>query len=274
MANLRILYAASEIAPFLSTSTVANAVRVLAQHMHTKGLDIRILVPRFGVINERKNRLHEVVRLSGTNISLESGSKSLLIKVASIPEAKLQVYFIDNEDFFKRKAVFDDLDKKFFEDNNARTIFFCKGILETVKKLGWAPDIIHCHDWMTSLVPMYLKNVYNQDPILKKARTIFTVYNTGFSYKFEKTWLEALKGENLDKEARTILSSADFGGLVKTGMQYADMATRAEALQLPHFMDMPDTQSLLHIDTQTTGLDMYYDYYKSLTETTSTSIAS
>jgi starch synthase len=142
MDKLRILYVASEINPFLQTTDVADYVRRLPQAMQERGAEIRILVPRFGLINERKNRLHEVVRLSGINITVGDEEKPLIIKVASIPNAKLQVYFIDNDDYFHRKSVFFDKENNFYDDNDERAIFFCKGVLETVKKLGWAPDVL------------------------------------------------------------------------------------------------------------------------------------
>ena len=154
MPKYKILYVASEINPFLQTSEVADFVRNLPQAMQEKGMEIRILVPRFGLINERKNRLHEVVRLSGLNIEVGDEEKPLIIKVASIPSAKLQVYFIDNEDYFKRKFVFKNKEGDFYKDNDERCIFFCKGVMETVIKLGWDPDIVHCNDWMTSLIPL------------------------------------------------------------------------------------------------------------------------
>jgi starch synthase len=167
MSKLRILYVASEINPFLQTTQVADFVRKLPQAMQERGMEIRILVPRFGIINERRNRLHEVVRLSGINITVGDEEKPLVIKVASVPNARLQVYFIDNDDYFHRKSVFVDSDNNFFPDNDERAIFFCKGALETVKKLGWQPDIVHCTDWMTALIPMYLKTTYKKDPIFK-----------------------------------------------------------------------------------------------------------
>ncbi|RZK98561.1 MAG: glycogen synthase, partial [Hymenobacter sp.] len=149
MSKLRILYAATEIDPFLQTTKVAELLRRLPAGMQEAGAEIRIFVPRFGIINERKNRLHEVVRLSGINIAVGDDEKPLVIKVASIPTAKLQVYFIDNEDYFHRKSALVDKNDKFYADNDERAIFFCKGVLETVKKLGWSPDIVHCNDWMT-----------------------------------------------------------------------------------------------------------------------------
>jgi starch synthase len=227
MSKLRILYAASEINPFLQTSEVADFIRRIPQVMQEKGMEIRILVPRFGTINERKNRLHEVVRLSGINISVGDEEKPLVIKVASIPNAKLQVYFIDNEDYFHRKSVFVDSENNFHSDNDERAIFFCKGVLETVRKLGWAPDIVHCNDWMTSLIPMYMKTTYKNDPMFKNAKAVFSVYNTAFDHKFDrKSMLEKVKMIDIEDSMLSNLSSADFEGLLKVGMEYADVVLK------------------------------------------------
>lgn len=222
MSKLRILYVASEINPFLKTSEVADFVRKLPQAMQEKGMEIRILVPRFGLINERKNRLHEVVRLSGINISVGEEEKPLVIKVASIPNAKLQVYFIDNEDYFHRKSVFHDKENKFYEDNDERAIFFCKGVLETVKKLGWTPDVVHCNDWMTSLIPMYLKTTYKNDPIFKESKSVFTIYNTKFSHKFGNDLLDKVKMMDIEDSMLAPLKSYDYEGFIKMGAEYAD----------------------------------------------------
>lgn len=222
MSKLRILYVASEINPFLQTSEVANFLRTLPQAMQERGMEIRILVPRFGLINERKNRLHEVVRLSGINISVGDEEKPLVIKVASIPNAKLQVYFIDNEDYFQRKSVFHDKQERFYEDNDERAIFFCKGVIETVKKLGWAPDIVHCNDWMTSLIPMYLKTTYKNDPLFKDTKSVFGIYSNGFSHTFGDDLLNKVKMVDIDDTILAPLKSKDFTGFIKMGMEYAD----------------------------------------------------
>ena len=228
MSKLRILYVASEINPFLQTSEVANFLRTLPQAMQERGMEIRILVPRFGLINERKNRLHEVVRLSGINIAVGEEEKPLVIKVASIPNAKLQVYFIDNEDYFQRKSVFHDKQEKFFEDNDERAIFFCKGVIETVKKLGWAPDIVHCNDWMTSLIPMYLKTTYKNDPLFKDTKTVFGIYSNGFSHTFGDDLLNKVKMVDIDDTILAPLKSKDFTGFIKLGMEYADMVIKGQ----------------------------------------------
>jgi len=228
MSKLRVLYVASEINPFLQTSEVANFVRKLPQAMQERGMEIRILVPRFGTINERKNRLHEVVRLSGINIAVGEEEKPLVIKVASIPNAKLQVYFIDNEDYFHRKSVFFDKENNFHEDNDERAIFFCKGVLETVKKLGWSPDIVHCNDWMTSLIPMYLKTTYKNDPIFKDTKSVFSVYDSAFTHKFNGDFLDKVKMIDIDDSMLNNLRSADFEGFIKIGVEYADAVIKAE----------------------------------------------
>lgn len=229
MSKYRILYVASEINPFLQTSEVADLVRKLPQAMQERGMEIRILVPRFGLINERRNRLHEVVRLSGINISVGDEEKPLIIKVASVPNAKLQVYFIDNDDYFHRKSVFHDKDQNFYEDNDERAIFFCKGVLETVRKLGWSPDIVHCNDWMTSLIPMYLKTTYKSDPIFHNTKTVFTVYDTPFAHKFSGDLLQKVKMMDIEDHMLSPLNTADYEGFIKIGATYADVTIKSEA---------------------------------------------
>jgi len=266
MANLRILYVAGEILPFLQTSEVASFVRKLPQAMQERGMEIRILVPRFGLINERKNRLHEVVRLSGINIAVGEEEKPLVIKVASIPNAKLQVYFIDNEDYFQRKSVYHDKEDNFYEDNDERAIFFCKGVLETVKKLGWSPDIIHCNDWISSLIPLYVKTTYKNDPIFQTAKTVFTVYDTHFPHKFKSdTLFEKVKMLDIEDQMLLNLKSADYEGFVKMGVEYADAVIKAEEdfseSLLNLFSSIPNKIDTIEDDNY---LDSYYNLYHEL----------
>jgi len=268
MSKLKILYVASEINPFLQTSEVADFVRKLPQGMQEKGMEIRILVPRFGLINERKNRLHEVVRLSGINISVGEEEKPLVIKVASIPNAKLQVYFIDNEDYFHRKSVFFDKNNKFFKDNDERAIFFCKGVLETVRKLGWAPDIVHCNDWMTSLIPMYIKTTYKNDPIFKSAKTVFSIYNNSFSHKFDSNLLEKVKMIDIEDSMLQPLQSADFDGFIKIGAAYADVVLKAgESFEkdLEKILEQIENEKRIDtIENDDNLIDSYYNLYNEL----------
>jgi starch synthase len=228
MSKVRVLYVASEMNPFLETSKVADFLRKLPQEIQERGMEVRILVPRFGIINERKNRLHEVVRLSGINIAVGDEEKPLIIKVASVPNAKLQVYFIDNEDYFQRKSVFFDKDNVAHTDNDERAIFFCKGVLETVKKLGWSPDIVHCNDWMTGLIPLYLKTTYKKDPIFKDSKSIFSVYNNSMELNFEGDLTKKVKMLDIDDSMLGHLDTLSYEGFIKIGIQYADLVIQAE----------------------------------------------
>lgn len=173
----RVLIIANELSPYVEFTDFAQILNDLAVKTFDSGLEIRVIMPRFGTINERRHRLHEVVRLSGINIIIDKDDYPLIIKVASLPNARLQVYFMDNEDYFKRKQVFTDDKGKFFKDNGERAIFFCKSALETVKKFGWPPDIIHCHGWMTSLIPLYLKTAYKKEPVFGSSKVIYTAQN-------------------------------------------------------------------------------------------------
>jgi starch synthase len=265
MSKLRILYVASEINPFLQTSDVAQFVRELPQAMQEKGMEIRILVPRFGIINERKNRLHEVVRLSGINIAVGEEEKPLIIKVASIPTAKLQVYFIDNEDYFHRKSVFHDKENRFYEDNDERAIFFCKGVIETVRKLGWAPDIVHCNDWITSFVPLYLKTTYKNDPLFKNTKTVFSIYNNIFSHKFKSDLPDKVKMMDIQDDMLGHLKTGDYEAFIRTGMQYADaIRVVGENKKLEGLVKKISEKKVETLTKDENYLESYYNLYNEL----------
>jgi starch synthase len=173
----RVLIVAQEMQPYLSLSAIGDIVNQSALYLQDQDLELRLLMPRFGTINERRHRLHEVVRLSGMNITVDEDYYPLVIKVASLPGSRMQVYFLDNEEFFKRKNVFNTDEGEFFDDNLDRMFFFCKSVLETVKKFGWSPDIIHAHGWMTSLIPAYLKTAYKNEPVFQNTRFVYSAYN-------------------------------------------------------------------------------------------------
>lgn len=228
--KLRILFVTSEIEPFLKITSAADIIRLLPQKLQEKGHDIRIFMPKFGIINERRNRLHEVVRLSGINIKVAGEEKPLTIKVASIPNAKLQVYFLDNEDYFKRKSAIIDDNNSFHADNDERAIFFCKGVIETVKKLGWSPDIIHCHDWMTSFLPLYLRTHYQNDPMFRNTKIVFTLYNNGFESQFKGNFMEKMKVDGINQDALNSFGGNDYFALCKGGMALSDVVTQGHQL--------------------------------------------
>ncbi|MCZ8355078.1 MAG: glycogen/starch synthase [Cyclobacteriaceae bacterium] len=265
MSKYRILYVASEINPFLQTSEVADFVRKLPQAMQEKGMEIRILVPRFGIINERKNRLHEVVRLSGINIPVGEEEKPLIIKVASIPNAKLQVYFIDNEDYFHRKSVFHDKENRFYADNDERAIFFCKGAIETVKKLGWSPDIVHCNDWITSFIPLYLKTTYKNDPLFKNTKSVFTIYDNHFSHKFNEDIMDKVKMLDIEDKMLGSLKTADYEGFIKMGMEFSDAVIVAgENKKLDSLFKTMKQKKFDTIGKDSDYTESYYNLYNEL----------
>ena len=222
MSKSKLLFITQEMSPFLELSKISEITRQLPQAMQEKGFEIRILMPRFGNINERRNRLHEVIRLSGMNIIIDDNDNPLIIKVASIPAARMQVYFLDNEEYFQRKYVFRDKEDKFYADNDERMIFFCKGALETVKKLGWAPDIIHCHGWMTALVPAYVKTSYKDDPTFKNSKVIYSLYNNEFSETLNAGFAQKAVMNGMTEKHTDTFKAATSLALDNGALQYAD----------------------------------------------------
>ncbi len=200
MSKKRILYISQEISPYLPENHLSKIGRNLPQNIQEKGKEIRTFMPKYGCINERRHQLHEVIRLSGMNLIIDDNDHPLIIKVASIQPARMQVYFIDNEDYFQRKAVLHDKDGKFFNDNDERAIFFCRGVLETVKKLGWAPDLIHCHGWMTSLIPLYLKTSYKNEPLFENSKVVTSIYDDCFEGSLDKNFAKKAMMDGISED--------------------------------------------------------------------------
>jgi len=190
--------------------------------MQERGMEIRILVPRFGIINERKNRLHEVVRLSGINISVGDEEKPLIIKVASIPNAKLQVYFIDNDEYFKRKATFADEEGALYPDNDERAIFFAKGVVETVKKLNWVPDIIHVHGWLAAMLPIYMKHYYKNEALFNDTKIITSVYGQSFDENLDMEMINKVKFDGVPHESISDLETPNYENILKASILHSD----------------------------------------------------
>ena len=219
----RILFIANEMSPYIELTEFSEIVNKLAIKANDTGFEVRCIMPRFGTINERRHRLHEVVRLSGINITIENDDHPLQIKVASLPNARLQVYFLDNEDMFKRKSVFTDENEKFFDDNGIRSVFFCKGALETVKKFGWPPDIIHCSGWMTGLIPAYIKTAFKKEPVFSNAKVVFTIGQNTFKDKFNKDLLKyCLINPSMKEKDLEPYAELNNLGLFKGAATYAD----------------------------------------------------
>ncbi len=218
----KVLFVNSEIFPYLPESPISDIGRYLPQGIQERKKEIRSFMPRFGCINERKNQLHEVIRLSGINIVVGEVDRPLVIKVASISSARLQVYFIDNEDYFRRKAVYTDADGNFFSDNDERAIFFAKGVLETVKKLRWAPDIIHCQGWISHLVPAYLKLAYKDDPIFAGSKVVLSLYNDSEGLSFAPDFAKKALTGSISPSDLPISNSPDGIKLAETAVKYSD----------------------------------------------------
>lgn len=222
MKDKRILYISSEVIPYLPETEISSMSFEMPRMINSVGGQIRIFMPRFGNINERRHQLHEVIRLSGMNLVINDLDMPLIIKVASIPKERMQVYFIDNEDYFKRKATLTDEDGKLFPDNDERAIFFAKGVIETVKKLNWSPDIIHVHGWLTSLLPLYLRNYYGNEPLFKDAKIVTSVYNSGFEGTLDEDMAKKIMFDGIEDESVAHIEKPSFEGLMKTAMDYSD----------------------------------------------------
>ena len=218
----KILFVNSEITPYLPESTISSVGRYLPQGIQENGKEIRSFMPRYGNINERRNQLHEVIRLSGMNIVVNDIDRPLIIKVASISSARMQVYFIDNDDYFHRKFVYAGEDGKFFEDNDERAIFFARGVLETVKKLRWKPDIIHCQGWISHILPLYLKKAYKDDPIFTDCKVVLSLYNEIADETFAEDMCSKMILPGVKNKDVEVLKTANGINLAKLAIQNSD----------------------------------------------------
>lgn len=265
MNKKRVLYITQEMDPFLDMEGIGTLIQKLPSFAQENGMEIRILMPRFGTINERRHRLHEVVRLSGMNIIIDDDDYALIIKVASLPGSRIQVYFLDNDEFFKRKYVFEDESGKPFEDNQDRMIFFCKGALETVKKFGWPPDVIHCHGWMTSLIPFYLKTVYKNDPVFKQSKVIFSLYDKSQESTFTDSFFKKAAINNLKMDQLSAFKNGTGITLQKGAIQFADGIIQG-AKELPEpLLQAVEASKIPFIQTaEENFLPDYIDFYKTI----------
>jgi starch synthase len=222
MEKKKVLFIFQEITPYLPESEKSIIGRYLPQGIQERGKEIRTFMPRYGSVNERRNQLHEVIRLSGMNLIINDSDHPLIIKVASIQAARMQVYFIDNEDYFHRKFEMTDKNNEPFDDNDERAIFFARGVLETVIKLRWAPDIIHCHGWFGSIVPILIKRTFADDPLFLNSKVVFSVYNDEFDKSFDTNLGEKVQNDEINADDVKVLDNPTYSSLYKLGIQYAD----------------------------------------------------
>ena len=225
MSDKKILYITQEVFPYLPETQIPTTSRNLPQAIQERGHEIRTFMPKYGNINERRNQLHEVIRLSGMNLIIDDTDHSLIIKVASIQSARMQVYFIDNEDFFQNRETLVDANGEEYADNDERSIFFIRGVMETIKKLRWVPDVIHCHGWFTALAPLYIKKGYSDDPCFKNSKVVYSVYDDAFEKPFREGFPEKLRFDTIgDTEIEDVSArgTLDFNTLTKLAIDYSD----------------------------------------------------
>jgi starch synthase len=224
MKKARVLFVSQDITPYLDETPIGKISRKLPQGIQERGKEIRTFMPKYGSINERRHQLHEVIRLSGMNLVISDVDHPLIIKVASIPSARMQVYFIDNEEFFSRKATLTDKTSgKHFEDNDERAMFFVRGVAETVKKLGWQPDIIHCHGWFTSLMPLYVKKHYADDPLFADTKIVVSLYDDEYPKTMNKKFIDKLTYDGFTKkDMKHIVEESSHLNMIKQSIEYAD----------------------------------------------------
>ncbi len=268
MGKKRVLYVSQEIVPYTGETTMGEVASLLPQKTQENGKDIRMFLPRFGSINERRHQLHEVIRLSGMNLIIDDFDHQLIIKVASIQKLRMQVYFIDNDEYFQSKQMFNNKDGSFMTNNDERMIFYCKGVIETVRKLGWKPDVFHCQGWFTSLVPMYIKKLYAGDPLFEDVKVIYSVFDNSFEGVLSTTLTDKLLYENLEENDVSVLKESNIINLHKHAIDYADAVVQAsesiqeevnEYIKLSEkpFMEYPGSEDYI---------DAYQDFYEQFIE--------
>jgi starch synthase len=259
MTKTRVLFVSQEITPYLPETHLSKVARELPQAIQERGREIRTFMPRYGCINERRNQLHEVIRLSGMNLIIDDNDQPLIIKVASIQAARMQVYFIDNEEYFQRKYVVTDKNQQFYGDNDERMLFFCKGVIETVKKLGWSPDVIHCQGWMAALIPILIKQNFKDDPLFSESRVVVSLYDDSFTPDMDHRLAEKLMMDGIDAKDVEILKTPSYLNLMKHAISFADGVIVAqegisdELINFAHDLKKPVLQY--------TGNDNYAESY-------------
>jgi len=268
MSKYKVLFVAQEIVPYLCESHMGQICRNLPQGIQEKGREIRTFMPRFGCINERRNQLHEVIRLSGMNLIIDDTDHPLIIKVASIQAARLQVYFIDNEDYFQRKSIFVDKNGEFFADNDERVIFYSRGVIETVKKLGWSPELIHVHGWFSSLLPFFIKTVFKNNPLFSDTKIVCSLYDDDFKTNFNKDFVKKLRHEGVSDKDVKQYKSLDYVGMMKAAIDFSDGVIQGSEKINPELLAYAKKSGkpMLGYQPQDVYIDAYSEFYDELVD--------
>lgn len=266
MEDKRILYVSSEVVPYLAENEVSLMSYDVPKMVNDQGGQIRIFMPRYGNINERRHQLHEVIRLSGMNLVVNDLDMPLIIKVASIPKERIQVYFIDNDEYFKRKATFTDEEGTLFSDNDERAIFFAKGVVETVKKLNWVPDIIHVHGWMAAMLPIYLKHYYKDEALFSDTKIITSVYSQSFEGNLNLEMINKIKFDGVPQEAIANLETPDYENIILATLNHSDGIIIASENLSPSLTKFIETSGkpFLPFTAKDKFAEVYTNFYKNL----------
>jgi len=263
MKKQRILYVSQEITPYLPENEMSKIGRYLPQGIQELGMEIRTFMPKYGHINERRNQLHEVIRLSGMNLIINDTDHPLIIKVASIQAARMQVYFIDNEDYFHQKGILTSENNTDFEDNDERIIFFARGVLETVRKLRWEPNLVHCQGVITSVIPLYLRKAFQDDPLFNVAKVIVSLYNEDYSGEINSSFKEKVLLEGINSEDVDVITKPDTKALNKLAVNFADGVIIGSKDLDPELLDYVKSSGVPYLEYQDPDnyVKAYSDFY-------------
>ncbi len=268
MSKYKVLFVSQEMVPYMNDSPMGQICRKLPQGIQEKCREIRTFMPRFGCVNERRNQLHEVIRLSGMNLVIDESDHPLIIKVASIQAARLQIYFIDNDDYFSRKAAFVNAEGVFFDDNDERAIFYARGVIETIKKLGWSPDVIHTHGWFSSFVPFLIRTTFKDNPLFNDTKIVCSLYDDDFDHVFSKTFLKKLKHDGVTEEDLKQYKTLDYVGIMKGAIDFSDaIIIGAENVNLEVLAYAKQSnKSILEMQPMDNYVDAYSEFYDELVD--------
>lgn len=264
MEDKRILYVSSEVVPYLAENEVSLMSYDVPKMINDQGGQIRIFMPRYGNINERRHQLHEVIRLSGMNLVVNDMDMPLIIKVASIPKERIQVYFIDNDEYFKRKATFADEDGTLYPDNDERSIFFAKGVVETVKKLNWVPDIIHVHGWMAAMLPVYMKHFYKDEALFADTKIVTSVYGQSFEGTLDMDMIKKVAFDDIPENDIRELAEPNYENILKTAIAHSDaviIASENVSDEMAKFIESSGKPFLPYV-TKDKFAEAYTNFYK------------
>jgi len=222
MTGKKILFVSSEVIPYLPNNDISTLSYNLPKMINANGGQTRIFIPKYGIINERRHQLHEVIRLSGMNLIIDDIDMPLIIKVASIPKERMQVYFIDNDEYFKNRGLQTNENRKLYNDNDERAIFFAKGVIETIKKLNWSPDIIHVHGWIAYLLPLYIKEYYKYEPILNNPKVVVSIYGNELEGNLNKEIVKKIQFDEINSDTLNVFKNPTYLDLSKNAILNSD----------------------------------------------------